>query len=87
MRVTKKRKGNFRMGAITGSLESIIRTVLTIVQVVSIGGLIFAGFKMMSGKEEQRAEGRKHFMWVLVGCFVIFGASTIAQIFIGQLQF
>lgn len=63
------------------SIGEIILSVITSVGIVlSVVILAVIGFKYMIGSVEEKAEYKKSMMPYLIGCVLVFSASTIANV-------
>lgn len=58
----------------------IMSVLTTIGSVLSIVILIAIGIKYMTGSVEEKAEYKKSLMPYVIGCILVFAASTIAEI-------
>lgn len=66
------------------SFGNIMITVLTTIgSILSVVVLIIIGIKYMIGSVEERASYKKSLMPYVIGCILIFSASTIASIIFG----
>ena len=61
--------------------EKILGYIVNIAAVSSVAIIAFLGIKFMLGSVDQRAEYKKSFMPLIVGMFVVLGASSIIGIF------
>ena len=60
--------------------NKIITVVSTIGSVLSVIVLIVIGIKYMLGSVEEKAEYKKTLIPYVVGCIIVFAASSIAQL-------
>ncbi len=60
--------------------NDIIEIIATVGSILSVLILIIIGIKYMAGGVEEKVEYKKTFLPYVIGCLVLFGASTIAGI-------
>lgn len=54
------------------------QSVMTIVQIVSVATVVFAGVRYMFASAERRADIKKGLTFLAVGAILVFAASTVA---------
>ena len=57
-------------------------TVLTVLQILAIAAVVFAGVKYMFAAADQKAEIKNGMIGLVVGAILVFAASTIVQFII-----
>ena len=68
---------------ITNTAKNIWDTVATIVQILSIAAVVFAGLRYMFASADQKADIKKSMGILAVGALLVFGATTILQLIAG----
>lgn len=58
----------------------ILSIVSTIFQVLSVLGIVLAGTRYMLAGASAKADMKKSLISILIGCFIIFGASSLVRI-------
>lgn len=63
-----------------GTILGYITNAAILISVIMVAVL---GIKYMMGSAEEKAEYKKSFMPLLIGAILVFGAATVAKIFVG----
>lgn len=66
-------------GQITTTMPKLWGIVITVVQLISIGCVVFAGVRYMFSAAGGRAEIKKSMIYLAIGACFIFGAVTIIR--------
>ncbi len=64
---------------ITNVAKNIWSTVVTIVQILSVAAVVFAGLRYMFASADQKADIKKSMGVLAVGAVLVFGATLILQ--------
>lgn len=64
---------------INDAVSKIWSTVLTVLQILAIAAIVYAGVKYMFAAAEDKAEIKQGLIGLAVGAILVFGASTIVQ--------
>ena len=62
---------------VTGAVQNIWATVITIVQILAIAAVVFAGLRYMFASADQKADIKKSMGILVVGAILVFGATLI----------
>ena len=62
---------------ITSAAKGVWSTVITIVQILAIAAVVFAGLRYMFASADQKADIKKSMGILAVGAILVFGATTI----------
>lgn len=62
---------------ITGAVGNIWATVVSVVQVLAIAAVVFAGLRYMFASADQKADIKKSMGVLAIGAALVFGATTI----------
>lgn len=65
--------------AITTSVPNIWGSVAFVVQIISIGCVVFAGLRYMFASPSGKAEIKKTMLYLIIGSILIFGATTVIK--------
>lgn len=68
-------------GEVKGAVGDIWQTIATVVQVLAIAAVVFAGLRYMFASAEQKADIKKSMGILAVGAILVFGATTVLGIF------
>lgn len=64
---------------ITNAAGSIWATVVTIVQILAIAAVVFAGLRYMFASADQKADIKKSMGTLAIGAVLVFGATLVVQ--------
>lgn len=70
------------IGNVNTAVSSVWSTVLTVLQILAIAAVVFAGVKYMFAAADQKAEIKNGMIGLVVGAILVFAASTIVQFII-----
>ena len=73
-------QGGTAASKITGTARNIWQTVATIVQILSIAAVVFAGLRYMFASADQKADIKKSMGILFIGAFLVFGATTVLKL-------
>ncbi len=65
--------------AVDDAVKKVWSTVLTVLQILAIAAIVYAGVKYMFAAAEDKAEIKQGLIGLAVGAILVFGASTIVQ--------
>lgn len=71
--------GGSVVSAVSNTVPKLWGVVITGVQVIAIGCVVFAGLRYMFAPAGQRADIKKNMIYLIIGSMLIFGAVTIIQ--------
>ncbi len=69
-------KGN-EINKVTGVAKNVWSTVTTIVQILAVAAVVFAGLRYMFASADQKADIKKSMGILAVGAILVFAATTI----------
>lgn len=61
------------------AVQTIWGTVLTVLQVLAVGALVFAGVKYMFASADGKAEIKNGMLGLVIGAILVFGASAVIK--------
>ncbi len=64
---------------LTDLTDSIWGTVITIVQALAVGSVIFAGLRYMYASAEKKADIKKSMMYLVIGALFVFATSSVMR--------
>lgn len=64
---------------ITGTAQNIWATVVTIVQILAVAAVVFAGLRYMFASADQKADIKKSMGVLAIGAILVFGATIVLQ--------
>jgi len=67
-------------GTITGKVGGIWATVSTVVQILAVAAVVFAGVRYMFASADAKADIKKQTVILIVGAVLVFGATFILGI-------
>ena len=73
---------NYNGGTITGITDLADRiwaTTILIVQVVSVGCVVFAGLRYMYASADKKADIKKGMMYLAIGAIFVYATSTVMK--------
>lgn len=72
--------GNSDVSKINNAFSKVFNTVILILQILSVGGIIFAGVKLMlTTNAADRADMFESLKFLIIGMVIVFGASSIIK--------
>ena len=72
--------GGTAAGDVTGAAKNIWATVVTIVQILAVAAVVFAGLRYMFASADQKADIKKSMGILAIGAALVFGATLILQL-------
>lgn len=63
--------------AVTGAANRVWKTVITIIQILAVAAVVFAGLRYMFASAEDKADIKKSMMILVIGAVLVFAATTI----------
>ena len=64
---------------VTNAAKGIWNTVVTIVQILAVAAVVFAGLRYMFASADQKADIKKSMGILAIGAVLVFGATLILQ--------
>lgn len=71
--------GGTGSSAVTNAAKGIWSTVSTIVQILAIAAVVFAGLRYMFASADQKADIKKSMGVLAIGAILVFGATFVIQ--------
>ena len=71
--------GQTGAGTVTGAAQNVWATVITIVQILAVAAVVFAGLRYMFASADQKADIKKGLGMLTVGAILVFAASTVVK--------
>ena len=62
---------------ITGAAQNVWATVITIVQILAVAAVVFAGVRYMFASADQKADIKKSMGILAIGAVLVFGATVV----------
>lgn len=59
--------------------KNVWATVVTIVQILSVACIVFAGLRYMFASADQKADVKQGLIYLTIGAVIVFGATLIIQ--------
>ncbi len=72
-------QGQGGAATITAASGRAWATVVTIVQILAIGAIVFAGLRYMFASADQKADIKKSMSTLAIGAVLVFGATTVVK--------
>lgn len=72
--------GNKTASAVEESAKNVWSTVVTIVQILAVAAVVFAGLRYMFASADQKADIKKSMGILAVGAVLVFAATTILSV-------
>ena len=72
--------GSGRYSKFNSAKSNIWGLLLTVLQVASIAGVIFAGVRYMFASSDSKADMKKSMIYLIIGMVIVFSASTVVGI-------
>lgn len=76
------KKGNAASG-ITTSAKNVWGTITTIVQILAVAAIVFAGVRYMFASADQKADIKKSMGILAIGAVLVFGATLVLNLIAG----
>ncbi len=73
---------NSSIGTVDNAVQTIWGTVLTVLQVLAVAALVFAGVKYMFASADGKAEIKNGMLGLVIGAILVFGASAVIKMII-----
>lgn len=71
--------GNDVITGVTGLTNKIWATAITIVQVLAVGCVVFAGVRYMYASADKKADIKKGMMYLAIGSIFVFATTTVMK--------
>jgi len=65
--------------AVKNTAGAIWNTIITIVQILAVAAVVFAGLRYMFASADQKADIKKSMGTLAIGAVLVFGASTVLK--------
>ena len=65
---------------VTGAAQNIWQTVVTIVQILAVAAIVFAGLRYMFASADQKADIKKSMGILAIGAVLVFGATLLINL-------
>lgn len=75
-------KGTAASG-ITTAAKNIWQTIATVIQILAIAAVVFAGLRYMFASADQKADIKKSMGVLAIGAVLVFGATLVLQLIAG----
>ena len=75
--------GNSTISGVTKLTDRIWASAILIVQVLSVGCVIFAGLRYMYSSADKKADIKKGMMYLALGAIFVFATSTVMKFIFG----
>ena len=72
--------GGTTANSITDASKGVWNTVVTIVQILSVAAVVFAGLRYMFASADQKADIKKSMGILAIGAVLVFGATLILEL-------
>ena len=69
--------GSQLTGGQTGAAQNVWATVITIVQILAVAAVVFAGLRYMFASADQKADIKKSMGVLAIGAVLVFGATVV----------
>ena len=70
---------NDGVGTVNNAVKKVWSTILTVLQILAIAAIVYAGVKYMFAAADDQAEIKQGLIGLAVGAILVFGASSIVQ--------
>lgn len=67
-------------GEITGAAANVWQTVITIVRILAVAAVVFAGLRYMFASADQKADIKKSMGILAIGAVLVFGATLVLDL-------
>ena len=81
--IDNKISGGTAANEITGAARNIWNTVVTIVQILAVAAVVFAGLRYMFASADQKADIKKSMGILAIGAVLVFGATLVLKLVAG----
>lgn len=71
--------GGGTIGRVTKLADRIAATAITIIQVIAVGCVVFAGLRYMYASADKKADIKKGMMYLAIGAIFVFAATTVIR--------
>ena len=68
------------IGKVDNVVNNVWGTVLTVLRVLAVAAIVFAGVKYMFSGAEGKADFKNGMIGIVVGAILVFGASIVVQL-------
>ena len=75
--------GGNAAGGITKAAASIWQTIATVIQILAIAAVVFAGLRYMFASADQKADIKKSMGVLAIGAVLVFGATLVLKLIAG----
>lgn len=67
------------IGNVTGLVDRIWATAITVVQTLAVGCVVFAGVRYMYASADKKADIKKGMMYLAIGAIFVFATTTVMK--------
>lgn len=67
------------MTGVTGLVDRVWATAITVVQVLAVGCVVFAGLRYMYASADRKADIKKGMMYLAIGAVFVFATTTVMK--------
>lgn len=75
--ISVKGNASSKVSNLTGNMWA---TVTTVIQVLAIAAVVFAGLRYMFASADQKADIKKQLIILVIGAVLVFGATTVLKV-------
>lgn len=72
-------EGTSTATGVTNTAKNIWSTLATVVQILAVAAVVFAGVRYMFASADQKADIKKGMIILVIGAVLVFGATTILK--------
>lgn len=72
--------GGTQSSTVTNAAKGVWGTVVTIVQILAVAAVVFAGLRYMFASADQKADIKKSMGVLAIGAVLVFGATLVLQL-------
>lgn len=70
----------------TNTANGIWGTILTVLQILAVAAIVFAGVRYMFASADQKADIKKGMIYLVLGAVLVFAASTVVSLVINTAE-
>lgn len=75
--ISVKGNASSKVSNLTGNMWA---TVTTVIQVLAVAAVVFAGLRYMFASADQKADIKKQLIILVIGAVLVFGATTVLKV-------
>lgn len=73
-------QGGNASATVTGAAKGVWGTIVTIVKILAVAAVVFAGLRYMFASADQKADIKKSMGILAIGAVLVFGATLVLQL-------